>query len=217
MKKILSGPIIKPENQTVRNAIIFLHGYGANGNDLISIGDLWKNSLQETIFFSPNAPFNCAWSSDAYQWFDLTSISPDKIGEGLKTAGPFLNDYIDKIKADYHLGLESIFFVTFSQGTMMALYHLCKRKDKCAGIMGYSGLLFQDETFDSEVKSKFPIKLYHGKDDDVLDHSQTISAAEKFNLLEFDIEYKIQNNLGHGIDNEGLEFGLNFIKKTFNI
>ena len=216
MKKILNGPSIKPNAQP-KNAIIFLHGYGANGNDLISIADLWKNSFKETIFFSPNAPFKCAWGDNAFQWFDLTSISPDKIGEGLNTAGPFLNEYVDDILKVYGLNSEQIFFVGFSQGTMMALYHLCKRVDKCAGIMGYSGLLFQDKEFDSKVKSKFPIKLYHGKNDEVIDYSQTISSAEKFKSLEFNVEYKIQDNLGHGIDNEGLQYGFNFIKKTLNI
>jgi phospholipase/carboxylesterase len=216
MKKILNGPLIKP-NAKPNNAIVFLHGYGANGNDLISIADLWKTSFKETIFFSPNAPFKCAWGDESFQWFDLTSISPDKIGEGLNTAGPFLNNFIDDILKVYSLSPEKIFFVGFSQGTMMALYHLCKRINKCAGVMGYSGLLFQDKNFDSDVKSKFPIKLYHGKNDEVIDYSQTISSAEKFKSLEFNVEYKIQDNLGHGIDNEGLQYGFNFIKKTLNI
>ena len=78
-------------------------------------------------------------------------------------------------------------------------------------------MLFQDKNFDSDVKSKFPIKLYHGKNDEVIDYSQTISSAEKFKSLEFNVEYKIQDNLGHGIDNEGLQYGFNFIKKTLNI
>ena len=114
----------------VENIIIFLHGYGANGNDLISIGDLWKNKLKSTLFLSPNAPFNCEWGGDAYQWFDLTSIAPEKVGEGLNRAGPYLNDYIDHISDFYKIKNEKIFFVGFSQGTMMALHHLCKRKKK---------------------------------------------------------------------------------------
>ena len=99
----------------------------------------------------------------------------------------------------------------------MALYHLCKRNTSCAGIMGYSGLLFCDEDFDLTVKSKPPIRLYHGKSDDVINCEQTINASKKLKSLNFDIDHKIKEFLGHGIDDDGLQYGLDFVKKTFNI
>ena len=71
---------------------------------------------------------NVIFSSNAYQWFELTSISPDSIGDGLKKAGPYLNDYIDHVSNTFKVEEKNIFFVGFSQGTMMALYHLCKEK-----------------------------------------------------------------------------------------
>ena len=74
---------IKPDKE-IKSAVIFLHGYGANGKDLIEIGNIWKKSLPGTIFVSPNAPFNCPWGEEAFQWFELTSIAPEKIGEGLE-------------------------------------------------------------------------------------------------------------------------------------
>ena len=105
MALINNIPMIVPDkNSDVKNAIVFLHGYGANGKDLISIGHEWKDKLKNTIFISPNAPFNCDWGGDAYQWFDLTSTAPEKIGEGLEKAGPFLNKFI----------IFNIFFSIFS-------------------------------------------------------------------------------------------------------
>jgi len=100
---------------------------------------------------------------------------------------------------------------------MMALYHLCKRESKCAGIMGYSGLLFCDEDFDVNIRCKPPIRLYHGKSDDIINFEQTINASKKLKSHSFDVDHKIKDSLGHGIDEEGLEYGLEFIKKTFNI
>ncbi len=217
MIRILEGQTILPQTKKIERAIIFLHGYGANGKDLISIGHSWEDKLRETLFLSPNAPFECPWGNNSYQWFELTSISPENISKGLLKAGPYLNEYIDWVKKEFNLSNEKIFFVTFSQGTMMALYHLCKRNEGCAGIMGYSGMLFFDALFCKEVKSKFPIRLYHGKDDDVIDSYQTEKASEKFKSLNFDVDFQIKENLGHGIDETGLEYGLNFIKKTFNI
>ena len=154
---------------------------------------------------------------NAYQWFDLTSISPDKIGEGLEKAGPYLNEYVDHISDFYKTKNEKIFFVGFSQGTMMALYHLCKRKKKCAGLMGYSGLLFENEGFDGEVLSKFPIRLYHGKQDEVINYDFTVKATKKLKSLGFEVDYDLNQLLGHGIDEKGLDIGINFIKRTFNV
>ena len=129
MTKLLTDSIIKSGDDN-KNAIIFLHGYGANSNDLIGIANVWIDSLPNTIFLSPNAPFECGFAENAYQWFELTSISPESIGEGLEKAGPFLNEYIDHVSKTYKVNEKNIFFVGFSQGTMMGLYHLCKRKNQ---------------------------------------------------------------------------------------
>ena len=84
---MLNHLIIKPKN-TYKNAVVFLHGYGANGSDLIEIGKLWSSDLTDTLFLAPDAPFTCPWGNNSFQWFELTSIAPEKIGEGLKKAGP---------------------------------------------------------------------------------------------------------------------------------
>ncbi|MBS91838.1 MAG: phospholipase [Rickettsiales bacterium] len=216
MTEILKGPILKSIDKT-ENIVVFLHGYGANGNDLIEIGKHWQQNLPSTLFLSPNAPFNCEWGENAYQWFDLTSIAPEKIGEGLQKAGPYLNQYLDHISDFYKIVNEKILVVGFSQGTMMALHHLCKRKKECAGLIGYSGLLFENEGFDSEVTSKFPIRLYHGKQDEVINYEFTEKASKKLKSLGFSVDYDLNESLGHGIDENGLDFGLSFIKKTFYV
>ena len=100
---------------------------------------------------------------------------------------------------------------------MMALYHLCKRKSQCAGLLGYSGLLFENESFQSEIKSKFPIKLYHGKKDELINYQNSVEASEKLKDMGFEIDLNLSEELGHGIDDEGIKIGLDFIKKTLNV
>jgi phospholipase/carboxylesterase len=218
MKENFNGKIIFPNNKDdINNALVFLHGYGANAEDLINIGLNWKNTVQKTVFVSPNAPFECEWSSSAFQWFDLTSIEPEKIGEGLEKAGPYLNKIIENIKLEFSLSDSQIIFFGFSQGAMMGLYHLCKRKESCAGLLAYSGLLFEDENFRSEISSKFPIRLFHGKNDEVIDFKNSVKSFESLKSFGFDVDYHIQEGLGHGIDNYGLEFGHSFIQKILNI
>ena len=216
MVSLLSESVIK-SGDVFKNAVIFLHGYGANSEDLINIANLWIDKLPETLFLSPNAPFKCEFADNAYQWFELTSISPENIGKGLEKAGPYLNNYIDEVSKKNNIPEEKILFVGFSQGTMMALYHLCKRKKKCAGLLGFSGLLYENENFKNEVSSKFPIKLYHGKKDEVINFKFTEDAFKKFKEYGFEIDYSLSDELGHGIDDNGLAEGIEFIEKTLNI
>ena len=215
MKK-LDDNVLEAKNK-IENAVIFLHGYGANGKDLIEIGKVWKKNLQNTIFLAPNAPFTCPWGGESFQWFELTSSSPEKIGEGLQLAGPYLNEYIDWVCKNYKLENNKIFFVGFSQGTMMALYHLCKREKECAGLIGYSGLLYENKNFDKEILSKFPIMLYHGKNDDVINYEFTLKAYKKLKSMGFEIQYSLSDFLAHGIDENGLKKGEVFLKKVFCI
>ena len=114
MDKNFNGQILLPEENKVKNAIVFLHGYGANSEDLINIGLEWKQDLPSTAFISPNAPFKCEWGENAYQWFELTSISPEKIGEGLKKAGPHLINLIEDVKKEFSLVESQIAFFGFS-------------------------------------------------------------------------------------------------------
>ena len=113
MNKTLNGPAINFSPGEFDKIIIFLHGYGANGNALISIAHEWKSHITNTLFVSPNAPFKCPWGGDSYQWFELTSVSPEKIGEGLKKAGPYLNKFIDDLILQHTVTLNKIFFVGF--------------------------------------------------------------------------------------------------------
>jgi len=50
----LDGPRLEPRAGTkARNLVVFLHGYGADGNDLIEIGRAWQPLLPETAFRLP--------------------------------------------------------------------------------------------------------------------------------------------------------------------
>ena len=64
-------------------------------------------------FSISQCPFECPWGGESFQWFELTSIAPDKIGEGLKLAGPYLNFYIDSVCKNYNLSNEKIFLLGF--------------------------------------------------------------------------------------------------------
>ena len=55
----LDGPRLEPQGGQAKRLVVFLHGYGADGNDLIDIGRAWQGLLPDTAFVSPHAPEPC--------------------------------------------------------------------------------------------------------------------------------------------------------------
>ena len=56
----LDGPRLEPPGgQPAKRLVVFLHGYGADGNDLIEIGRAWQGLMPHAAFVSPHAPEPC--------------------------------------------------------------------------------------------------------------------------------------------------------------
>ena len=43
----LDGPRLAPRSGAAQQLVVFLHGYGADGNDLIDIGRAWQQYLPQ--------------------------------------------------------------------------------------------------------------------------------------------------------------------------
>ena len=67
----LDGPRLEPQSGLAKRLVVFLHGYGADGNDLIDIGRAWQGLLPDTAFVSPHAPEPCGQAPVGKQWFPL--------------------------------------------------------------------------------------------------------------------------------------------------
>ena len=56
----LDGPRLAPASGgQAKQLVVFLHGYGADGNDLIALGREWARVLPHAAFVSPHAPEPC--------------------------------------------------------------------------------------------------------------------------------------------------------------
>ena len=190
-----------------KKIVIFLHGYGADGKDLISIAPMWSEHLPNTIFYAPNAPEPCEMSPQGFQWFSLRDRSPHAMQQGADKAHEVLKAYIQQ-KCDAHgLTMADVAVVGFSQGTMMALYSLPRMNAPCAGVVGFSGRAVSAPPQDA---SPFPIVAIHGKRDEVVPFESLQHLADTFggwNVATFE-----RPHLGHGIDEEGLKTGFDFLK-----
>ena len=216
----LDGPRLNPQSGAARQLVVFLHGYGADGNDLIDIGRAWQQILPQAAFASPHAPEPCGQAPVGRQWFPLTMRDPNERWTGVKKAAPVLERFLDAELNRHKLPPSALALVGFSQGTMMALHVGLRRATAPAAIVGYSGLLVtppehEVEAFAAEVKSRPPVLLVHGDSDDLIPVQAVFQAAQGLSALGLSAEWHISPGVGHGIDAEGLRHGGEFLARSF--
>jgi phospholipase/carboxylesterase len=191
--------------------VIFLHGYGSNGDDLMGLAPYWRPALPQAVFLAPNAPQPCPGAPGGYQWWALTDLSPAARAAGVRQSAAALNAYIDAQLARYGLTEDRLALVGFSQGTMVALHVGPRRAETLAGIVGYSGMLADPEALAAEVAAKPPVLLVHGSTDPTLPVVATHQAKAALEALGFDVAAHVSPGLGHSIDGEGLRLGGEFL------
>jgi phospholipase/carboxylesterase len=216
----LDGPRLAPRSGTPQQLVVFLHGYGADGNDLIDIGRAWQQYLPQAAFVSPHAPEPCGQAPAGRQWFALTFRDPNERWLGVNKAAPPLERFLDAELARHKLPPAALALVGFSQGTMMALHVGLRRAVAPAAIIGYSGVLVvppdvDAEAFAAEIKSRPPILLVHGDRDDLIPPQALFQATQGLAALGVPVEWHLSAGVGHGIDAEGLRHGGEFLARQF--
>ena len=216
MTRVLTAGRKEPQSGDTRSAVVFLHGYGANGADLLGLADPLADHLPDTLFVAPDAPENCAGSPFGYQWFPIPWIdgsSEEESSRGMQQAIEDLNAFLDALMVDEDLLPEQVCLFGFSQGTMMSLHVAPRREDPVAGIVAFSGRLLEPELLVDEVQSRMPILLVHGDQDDVVPVQSLPQAAEALQNAGFsDVYAHVMKGTAHGIAPDGLSVALAFIR-----
>ena len=216
MTRVLTAGRKEPQSGDARSAVVFLHGYGANGADLLGLADPLADHLPDTLFIAPDAPENCAGSPFGYQWFPIPWIdgsSEEESSRGMQQAVEDLNAFLDAMMVDEDLLPEQVCLFGFSQGTMMSLHVAPRREDPVAGIVAFSGRLLEPELLADEVQSRMPILLVHGDLDDVVPVQSLPQAAEALQNAGFsDVYAHVMKGTAHGIAPDGLSVALAFIR-----
>ncbi len=214
MKFSLDTKIIKPENDTIKNAVILLHGYGGDGNDISTVTLNWKRFLPETIFLCPNGPEECSINPNGFQWFDLNNSDPLYILEESIKAEKKLNFFINEIKSEYKLNNSKICISGFSQGCMISINLGLTAEKKFNCIVGFSGKIIDKENISKRIKSKTKILLIHGDQDIIVPPNNLLEAKDFLIRHGINIETKMIENSGHHIPIEASSIALNYLKKN---
>jgi len=197
-----------------KSLAIFVHGYGADGNDLISLAEPLGEHLPDTVFYAPDAPHSCKMNPAGREWFPIPWMDGSSEYEakaGMVEAVEKLNSWLDETMKAEGMTPAQTFLIGFSQGTMMSL-HIAPRRDKAlGGVVGFSGRLLEPESLQAAVKSRPPIMLIHGDADEVVPPSSLPEAANALTKEDFEVYTHISKGTGHGIAPDGLGVALQFI------
>lgn len=201
-----------PSGDTKR-LVIFLHGLGADGQDLISLADEMADHLPDTDFISPDAPFPCDMAPMGRQWFSLQSRVEEDLQQEIQKAAPILNTYIDQQLEAFNLGPHQIALVGFSQGTMTSLYTALRRPAPIAAIIGFSGAMVAAAKLPREATAKPPVCLIHGTADPVVPFAAMEIAERALKAADINVAAHARPHLQHGIDPQGLDIAIKFLQK----
>lgn len=216
MTRVLKAGRKGPQSGTTRSVVVFLHGYGANGADLLGLADPLGEHLPDTLFVAPDAPENCPGAPMGYQWFPIPWIdgsSEEESERSMRAAVDDLNAFLDALLVDEDLLPEQMVLFGFSQGTMMSLHVAPRREDEIAGIVAFSGRVLSPDLLVDEAVSKPPVLLVHGDADDVVPPQSLPEAADALQAAGFKEVYAhVMKGTAHGIAPDGLSVALAFMR-----
>ena len=220
MTRVLQSERKEPVSGTTRSVVVFLHGYGANGADLLGLADPLGEHMPDTLFIAPDAPERCPGSPLGFQWFPmpwLDGSSEDEVRRSMDAAIEDLNAFLDALMVDEDILPEQLALFGFSQGTMMSLHVGPRREDALAGIVGFSGRLLEPDLLVDEVKTKPPVLLVHGDQDEVVPPQSLSEAAVGLEKAGFkEVFAHVMKGTGHGIAPDGLSVALAFMRDKLN-
>ncbi|KEP69608.1 phospholipase [Thioclava dalianensis] len=205
-----------PHSGKVTSIVVFLHGYGADGADLLGLADPLGPHLPDTLFVAPDAPEPCKSSPMGRQWFPipwLDNSTEEAAAQGLSMAARDVDAFLDDLLEEHGLAPSDLAVIGFSQGTMTALEVLPRRSAPVAGLVAFSGRLLRPEALAKEVRSKPPVLLVHGDQDPVVPFEDMSKAGNALVAAGFETYGHVMEGTGHGIAPDGLQVALSFLRE----
>lgn len=228
----IEGPRLPAAQGEAQSLVVLVHGYGADGNDLIELGAQWRQLLPQAAFVAPHAPAMIPGfppgMGGGRQWFALDAYDPNLLRRdphhaaeiyatmlaGAEEAAPALNAFIDAELARLGLKGDRLMLVGFSQGTMMALHVGLRRMPAPAAILGFSGALLGAATLKEQIRGRPPILLIHGDADDIVPIEALFAALDGLTAADCPARWHISKGIGHGIAPDGLALGGAFLAEN---
>lgn len=209
-----------PVSGEAKSMVLFLHGYGADGADLLGLADPLSPHMPDTVFIAPDAPDPCAGNAMGFQWFPIPWIdgsAEEEASAGALQAVKDVDAFIARMIEQEGIGPDKLIVFGFSQGAMLALRTLVLRDEPIAGIVACSGRVLDPESFAETVNARPPVLLMHGDKDDVVPPGHFNEAGQVLEAAGFEVYGHVMEGMGHGISQDGLSVALTFMADKLDI
>ncbi len=196
--------LISLNSESATNRLVLLHGWGADAQDLVSVGKLLTEGFNESfeiVSFSAPQPHP---SGTGRQWYPLYPHKWEEVPNAVLNLEKRINNLCFE-----QIPLEKTLLLGFSQGGAMAL-ELATRK-KFEGVFLFSSYPHPQW---KPLKNMPPIFLFHGNIDQVVpkDASQKSFDILRSNGIKSDL-YFFEG--GHEINYELIDHCRGIIKQQF--
>lgn len=207
----------RPESERGGVAVVLLHGFGAAGNDLVSLAERWARPGAR--FFVPAAPLARGATGRAWWLFDEqrpAHAQGDQLPPGFRPHQQVqrvrraVQRLLQDIRARY--APERLVLGGFSQGAMLSLDVALQAQPAVDRVIALSGVLLADSlpALQAAREPRPRIFVSHGRQDQVL----PFSGGERARLLLEQHGYAVQFQAfegGHQIPNEVTAAARDFI------
>jgi len=227
----LDGPRVMPASgNPPKQLVVLVHGYGADGNDLIALAPYLQRVLPDAAFVAPDGPSPCDMSPMGRQWFPIDLDDPSLMSrdpsamlerfsgmEGpANEVAPLLNGFIDDELGRHGLDEGSLALIGFSQGTMMSLHIGLRRATAPTAIVGFSGAVIAPDSLGQQIVSRPPVQLVHGDADDLVPPLAMYAAASALGHAGVSVGFHISPGTGHGIAPDGIQIAMSHLAAGFS-
>lgn len=159
-------------DQTRKAAVIWMHGLGANSDDMRSLSMALPKSTIHFEHFFLDAPVRPVTINGGYAmpaWYDIRgfNFSDREDVDGIMASVQQIEATIDDILTQEYAPHE-IFLAGFSQGAAMALFSALSQSRKLGGIVCLSGYLLLQNTLKAILPKTTPIFMAYGSYDEVV-------------------------------------------------
>lgn len=180
-------------------AIIMLHGFGSDENDLFSFASELPSEYAIISLKAPikMQPYGNAW----YNIFFDDSQGKFSDDEQAIESRELVLKCIDEIVAEYQVDKNNITLLGFSQGTILSFSVALSYPEKVKNVIGLSGYVNQDilkSGYENNDFSKLKVYTSHGSVDQVIPVQWARKTKPFLESLNIACEYS-EFPVGHGV------------------